>query len=149
MNIDQVMPSNSKYVKAEDLKGRDIPVVIGNVSVEKMEDGQTKPVVYFQGKEKGLVLNMTNKNMIKDLYGVETNGWIGKPVMLVTIWTDFQGRQVQAIRVRPPANGMEPGGHYDHQAPPEQRQAQPVQEHYDQGPPVYDDHAPMDDQIPF
>jgi len=107
MDINGVFPS--KYLKAADLQGRDVQVVMANVRIEDIGDGD-KPVLYFQGKEKGLVLNKTNANNIAILYGSETNNWIGKPVTLYSAWVDFQGRSVEAIRVRP-ANGQTMGQH--------------------------------------
>jgi hypothetical protein len=59
-----------------------------------------KPIVFFQGAEKGLVLNKTNANTIAGMYSPETSNWIGKQVTLFPTQVDFQGRQVAAIRVR-------------------------------------------------
>jgi hypothetical protein len=39
-------------------------------------------VVYFQGKQKGLVTNKTNANNIAALYGDDTDDWIGQKIML-------------------------------------------------------------------
>lgn len=98
MNINEAYPSN--YLKASDLKGRDVKVIIGRIIMEEV-GGDHKPIVYFQGKEKGLVLNKTNAMNIAALYGPETDGWHGNPVVLYSAWVDFQGRSVEAIRVRP------------------------------------------------
>lgn len=100
MLLNDVFPS--KYVKAADLKGREVTVVIASVDIEKIGDDR-KLVVYFQGKEKGLVTNKTNANRISLLYGEDTDGWIGKEIMLGTDFVDFQGKSVEAIRVKPPA----------------------------------------------
>ena len=54
------------------------------------------------GKPKGVVLNKTNAKAVAALYGDESSRWIGKKIKLVTVWTDFQGKPVQAIRVIPP-----------------------------------------------
>lgn len=103
MNIDEAFPS--KYISAADLQGREVSVKIARVTVEQLgrnnDPKDNKPVVYFEGKQKGLALNKTNANTIKDMYGKETDGWIGKPLTLVCAWTDFQGKQTEAVRVRP------------------------------------------------
>lgn len=97
--LNEVFPS--KYIKAADLQGREVHVVIAEVTVEKMGDDR-KLVMYFQGKEKGLVTNKTNANRVATLYGEDTDQWIGKEILLGTDFVDFQGRTVEAIRVKPP-----------------------------------------------
>jgi len=97
VNVHDVFPSN--WIKAGDLKGREVKVVIARIAVEEV-GSEPKPVVYFQGKDKGLVLNKTNANTIADMYGPETDGWIGRPIVIFPTQTDFQGRQVAAIRVQ-------------------------------------------------
>lgn len=100
MNINEVFPS--KYLKAEDLQGREITVTIANVIVEKIGQGEDrKPVAYFQGKEKGVALNKTNSTNIAAAFGPETDAWIGAKVILYPAWVDYQGKSVQAIRIRP------------------------------------------------
>ncbi len=98
MNINEVFPS--KYLKAADIKGRPpISVVIREVVVEKISETDSKPVVYFQGKEKGIVLNKTNANMIAHTYGPETNGWIGQTILLRSEPVPFGSQIVDSIRV--------------------------------------------------
>ena len=98
MDINQAFPS--KYLAAVDLQGREPTVMMANIAYEKVGD-DTKPVLYFQGKQKGIVLNKTNAMVIAQMYGPETDGWFGKPVTLISVWTDFQGKAVQAIRIKP------------------------------------------------
>lgn len=98
MNIDQAFPT--KYLAAHDLSGRDVTVQIASVALEEVGQGDTKPVVYFQGANKGLVLNKTNAHRIADMYGVETDNWRGKPITLYPSETDFQGKTVPCIRIR-------------------------------------------------
>ncbi len=90
-------------MKASDLEG-DVTVRIDRVIVEKMENSKDeKPVVYFRGAEKALVLNVTNGNTIAEAYGDETDNWRGHAVTLYRDMTDFQGRRVDCIRVRIPS----------------------------------------------
>lgn len=125
MNINEAFPSN--YIKAADLQGGSPTVTISHVTSEEIGDDR-KLVLYFQGKEKGMVLNKTNANNVASIYGPETDDWQGKRVTLAVAWVDFQGRSVEAIRIRPPAVGSKAA------------QAAPAQA------PV---HADMDDTIPF
>lgn len=99
MRISTAFPSN--YLKAGDLDGRTVRTVMDRVDMETIGDDE-KPVLYFQGKEKGIVLNKTNANNIAQVYGDDTDDWSGKEIMLFPAMVDFQGRTVEAIRVRAP-----------------------------------------------
>ena len=98
-NVNDLYPS--KWLKAEDLKHCQVPVVIDHVEVENMGD-ETKPVVYFRGKEKGLVCNKTNALAIADIAGSgNTEDWGGTNLVLFSTKVTFQGRMTDAIRVMP------------------------------------------------
>lgn len=99
MLISEAFPS--EYLKAADLKGQSIHVVISHVEMRDVGD-DNKPVVFFQNKTKGVVLNKTNSNNIALAYGDDTEEWTGKEVILYEAHVDFQGRTVPAIRIRPP-----------------------------------------------
>lgn len=101
MNIEESFPS--KYLKASDLQGRAVVVKMATVRVEKVGDDQ-RPILYFVGKDKGCVLNKTNKNAVVSLYGTETDEWTGKPIELFVALVDYQGKQTEAIRIRAPRN---------------------------------------------
>jgi len=106
MDINTAFPS--KFLKAADLKGRRVQVVIAEVSMQDVGDKTEgdKPVVYFEGKEKGLVLNRTNSTSIAELSNdsFETDDWVGTTIVLFSTKVDYQGRRVDAIRVDMPAN---------------------------------------------
>jgi hypothetical protein len=100
MNIDSAFPSN--YLKASDL-GTAAPVVtIDRVEVEAVgRDREMKPVLYFRGKEKGVVLNKTNSNMIATLTGSrDTVDWAGCQIRIYATTTEFGGETVECIRVK-------------------------------------------------
>ena len=110
MNANEMFPNKpSKYLKCPDLGGRFIVVTMDRVAIETIGQGikaETKPVLYFQGKEKGLVLNKTNKNSIVAIVGTaETDNWRGQRIVLHPAMTEMDGKPVECIRVaRPPAN---------------------------------------------
>lgn len=103
-NINDSFPS--KYLKAADLEvddGETIPVTISDIQFEEVgKDKDMRPILYYEGEDKGIVLNKTNATNISKLYGSETDDWIGKKVLLGTAWVDFQGQSVEAIRIYPP-----------------------------------------------
>ncbi len=100
MNINSAFPSD--YLRADDLKGRQVKVTIEGVTVEKLGE-DTKPVLHFVGKDKGLVLNKTNAMLIASAYGPETEGWVSKEIEVRPDKTSFGGRIVDCLRVSIPA----------------------------------------------
>lgn len=102
MNINAAFPSN--YLKASDL-GESQPVVaIDRVEVEPVgRDKEMKPIVYFTGKTKGIVLNKTNAKKIAEIAGSpNTEDWAGVQIKLYATEVEFAGEQVEAIRVKAP-----------------------------------------------
>ena len=95
MRISSAFPS--PYLKAADLQGRRVPVKISRVEMQEFTD-EVKPVVYFEGKPKGLVLNKTNANTISAAYGDETEDWEGKETVLYEAEVEYQGRRMPGIR---------------------------------------------------
>lgn len=100
VNINTLYPST--YLKAADLAGKAAKVTIRAVVMEKI-GSDIKPVLYFQGKEKGMVLNKTNGMTIAQAYGHDTDDWAGGSIEVFPAYVDFQGKQVEGLRVRLPA----------------------------------------------
>lgn len=99
MKISEEFPS--KYLKSSDLKGQEIRVLMANVEREEIGSDK-KLVLYFKGKEKGMVLNKTNANAIGDFYGDDSDDWYDQPLILFSIRTEFQGKPVDGLRCRVP-----------------------------------------------
>ena len=78
MKVNELFPS--KYLKAPDLGGRETTVTIARVEARPV--GRTKdicPVVFFTGKQKGLILNRTNARTIAEITGSQdTETWPGR-----------------------------------------------------------------------
>lgn len=105
-HVDLLFPS--KYVKAADLRGKSVPVVIERIKPREklmMAGGKSdmKPVIYLRGKEKGWILNKTNARAIAKVYGPELTEWIGKTVVVMATQVEAHGEMVDAIRVDLPA----------------------------------------------
>jgi hypothetical protein len=133
----------SKYLKAADLQGQQVTVVIDRTEFEDIDGkGKHKPVVYFRGKEKGIVLNKTNSTTISDAYGDESDDWVGKPLLLYDTKVTFEGKLVDALRVkiprRAPAAATKP---VERAGPPRHTEINP--------PPHTDAPVEIDDDIPF
>ncbi len=109
MNVNDFAPST--YLRAHDLQGREPTVAIAKVEQIELENNgrkEAKLLISFVGKNKGLVLNKTNMFAISDLYGPETDDWVGKKIKLVTARVDYQGKRVDAIRIDPPEKQLNP-----------------------------------------
>lgn len=140
MNLDDVFPS--KYLKADDLRDREVTVTIARIVIEEIgQSKDRKPVVYFQGKDKGVAFNKTNSNKIASVFGKNLDGWVGRQIVLFPAWVDYKGEQVRAIRVRPAMDNPQAPA-----APP----PQPLSDGYGlpQSPPRGHP-AALDDDIPF
>lgn len=135
MNINDAFPS--KYLRAHDLGDKQPVVIIDKVTAETVGE-DTKLVVYFRGKDKGLVLNKTNANSIMEITGSPiTEEWTGHRIMLVTAKVEYQGKRVPAVRIERPAPPAKPLGQRASAPPPP--------------PPVEDRQGAelTDDDIPF
>ena len=115
MKINEAFPS--KFLKAADLQGRHVRLQIHKVQLEDIGDDAAKPVLYFQNKQKGLVLNRTNAQTITDAYGDDTDHWTGCEVELFSTKVLFQSRMVDAIRLNIPPQQRAPAPTPPTQAP--------------------------------
>ena len=83
MDINTAFPSN--WLKAADLAGREVSVIMEVVRMETVgqgADAEELPVLSFEGQSKSLILNKTNARSISQLYGTETTGWPGRSITL-------------------------------------------------------------------
>src|ERR1700721_203733 len=99
MKISEEFPS--KYLKAADLGGKEVRVIMQHVEKEKLGDDM-KLALYFKGKEKAVILNKTNASTIADAYGDDSDDWFDQPLILFSVMVDFQGKVGPAIRFRVP-----------------------------------------------
>ena len=94
MNINDVFPS--KFVKSSELPKTPVRVTVERVVIEEVGQ-EEKPVMYFKGREKGLVLNKTKANIMAAAFSPETDAWVGKHVEVYATKTMFKGEMVDAI----------------------------------------------------
>jgi hypothetical protein len=99
MDYETLFPG--RFVKSVDLKGKDATVTIKGVRAEDI-DGKTKAVITFEETKKEWVVNRTNAEAIKLMFGRETDEWLGKRITIysATIADPFNGGNTTAIRVR-------------------------------------------------
>ncbi len=102
-NLNDLFPS--KWLKAFDLQGSEPVVKIARVELAAMGNTrELKPVVFFQGKTKGLRLNKTMALFIAALAGSEeTDRWIGLTVQLYGTTATFGDQTYPVVRVKAPS----------------------------------------------
>jgi hypothetical protein len=106
MKINDAFPST--YLKAADLGGKRVQVIIDKCVMEDI-GGEHKPIVKFQGKDRGLVVNKTNASTIAEIAGTdETDDWKGVKIVLYPTKTEFQGKRVDCIRIDYPTGAVAP-----------------------------------------
>jgi len=102
-NIDDFYPS--KFVRASDLKGKEIEVTIDRIESEEFEeDGgkRNKPVIHFRNNGvKPLVANKTNSMLIATALGSKDyETWAGKSIRLYPDMETYRGQVHEVVRVR-------------------------------------------------
>jgi hypothetical protein len=110
VNINDVYPS--KFLKTHDLKGTSPTVSIERVGVEQVRNrvkADTRVVLYFKGKTKGLLLNKTNAQTVAQIAGSPlTEQWAGVAVTLYVTTATFGAVVHDVIRIKAPAAGAAP-----------------------------------------
>lgn len=105
MDLTKYSGSESKYLRAKDIKGRRLTLRIQRVELVEFDDDgkkKTKPVIFFHGKEKGVVLSGQNVERLGaalDTYN--SDDWVDKDVELSTMFypnLDADGIIVDALK---------------------------------------------------
>jgi hypothetical protein len=95
-----------EFLFAFDLDGRDVNVTITHCTPGELtgEQGRKtkKPIAHLQGTPKKLALNATNCTTIEQLTGIDDpREWKNVRVVLFPTKTNFGGKTVDCIRIRP------------------------------------------------
>lgn len=141
MELSSVFGGDS--LKAADLQGNEPTVIISGVEMKKFDNGN-KLVITFEGKKKCLVCNKTNANRISMMYGTNTDLWVGNELVLYTDLVAYQGKEVEAIRVRVKRVAPQPAA-----APVRRSSADMGRDDFQPQGAAPRRAAEMDDEIPF
>ena len=104
--LDSVAPSQSNYLKKEDVTQAGVILTIKGLTAETLQDDkghdEVKHIVHWVEDMKPMVLNQTNRELIKHFTGANTVGELkGKKV---TVYNDpsvmFGGQMRGGIRVK-------------------------------------------------
>jgi hypothetical protein len=107
MDMERAIPS--PWFSASDFDSVGKEFTIGNVMMQQVQ-AQFKPVIFFQGQEKALILNGTTNKVLIGLYGKESNAWTGKKIVLYSYMGQPQFGNPAQLRlgVRAPDNQAQP-----------------------------------------
>ena len=89
MDMNKYAASDSTDLKAADFVGKNLRVIISEVTVRNYparedQPATEKPVLSFEGKEKQLVLNATNTKTLIKAYGEFSEDWLTHEIGLTT-----------------------------------------------------------------
>jgi hypothetical protein len=89
LDYDLLFPG--RFIKAAEFKGKDVLVTISSIDLEDLPQDKggerVKGIISFAGKKKKLVLNRTNGECFKAMFGRDTGEWVGKRVVLYpAVW---------------------------------------------------------------
>jgi hypothetical protein len=141
MKISDMLPS--KYIKQSDVEQPTLVTItkLTTADVSQNQSGDMKWVAVFSELDKPMVLNSTNLKRIAKAHGDDSDGWIGKQMVLyVDEDVEFGGEVVGGLRLRAPK--VKQGT----SAPPPGKTASKAAETASKAA-AFDDGAPFDDDI--
>ena len=101
MDASRFYEDKSKYLNASQLIAGELDVEIDHVELEEVGQArEEKLVLYFKNRAKGLPLNVTNYKTLASARGTETDDWVGVKITLFQTKTEFDGKEVDAVRMR-------------------------------------------------
>lgn len=94
-----------RFLRGTDIAGHAVNVTIKTIKKEKIykiKDKKEVPnlIVYFEGKERGVVLGKERASDLVALFGDDTDKWIGQTINMYTETKDIFGKTVNIIRFR-------------------------------------------------
>jgi hypothetical protein len=105
MLVSQLYPR--RFATGEDLAGKTPTLPVRTVTMEKVGPVR-KPVIWFHGAQKGIVLTASLARDIRDILGDDTDGWINQPVTLHTKRIVIDSRVCWSIRASSAAPATPP-----------------------------------------
>ena len=95
------------YLKAAHIQTAIIPVTVEKIEFTTVHprpgQEEIKPVMYFVGKQKGLILTSTNQDFLRDHFGDEITASYGKQITLRAIQKKVAGRMIDTILIELPS----------------------------------------------
>jgi hypothetical protein len=84
LDYDQLFPG--RFLKAGEFQGKDVTLTINEIRLEELPQdrggNRIRGIIGFKETKKELVLNRTNGECLKGMWGRDTANWLGKRVTL-------------------------------------------------------------------
>lgn len=95
----------SQYLNAKSagkLNGTALTIYATKAAIVGQDDNQKrKMIIEFEGVEKTLVTNKTNREILTEAWGDDMDAWIGKKVILHLVFVSFKGERTLSIQLEP------------------------------------------------
>ena len=96
------------YLKAAHLPaGKSVPATVDRIEFQTVHprpgQEEIKPVMYFVGKQKGLILTSTNQDFLRATFGDEITASYGKAITLRAVHKIVAGRGCDTVIIGMPA----------------------------------------------
>jgi hypothetical protein len=115
MKVSELFPS--PFFKHADLGGKPITLVISYAEEKEVgRNNELRPVLFFEGERRGMVLNKHNARFLAAMLGDDSEGWAKKRVTLYPTQVDFAGVPTNTIRLRIPTGAAAPIGETENPA---------------------------------
>lgn len=102
LDYDQLFPG--RFIKAGEFGGKDVTLTIAEIHLEALPQDKggdrVRGVIQFKETQKGWVLNRTNGECLKAMWGRAPNEWVGRKVTLYPTMVQFGKSKELGIRVR-------------------------------------------------
>ena len=95
----------SDYINGDDIGKSTVPVKIASLEMKKVKNpkkqvDQNRIVLYFEGKEKGLIIAKERGSELKILFGDNPQDYIGQEIMLYTKLQNSFGEMKNIVHIR-------------------------------------------------
>ena len=107
MKFSEMVSSTSKFLSAKDIEQvKEVQVVIDKYTQEEIENKQGEKelhwVIWFRGKEKGLILKKTNADTLGTIFD-SSEAAVGQPIILFWVAETGLGPGIRIREVSAPA----------------------------------------------
>jgi len=110
VNRKEMHPPKFLNGMSEEIPLEGITLTITQVGIEKLVDAE-KPVARFYEIEAGMVVNVTNSDVMFECLGPDSDSWAGQKIVVFRVMGEFKGKRQLVVRVRPigqPAPATQP-----------------------------------------
>ena len=119
--------NKSRFLKAQDIDSPPVIVTVDSFADEEL-DGDVKLAIQFAEYDKTLILNQTNYNAMASMFrSYDPQDWLGKECLLQVEAVTYQGKTVDAIRVKAHAQPRRAQRSQE----PEKKRAEPMRSDFD------------------